>query len=150
MRLRSFLLLPFVLAIPATALATGAPFATPPQPDVPVGPVDIDAPPSDRPPVAAPPLEIPRPEIPDHPDRPDLPVDVSQGPPDPLPSADAGIPNLIGVVDLPEGALDHVLDEAPPFGGEHGNARFTVAAVPEPTTALLLALGLVGLAARKR
>jgi hypothetical protein len=109
--------------------------------------VSIDAPPAERPPVAAPPIDIVRPEIPDHPD---VTLDIPQGPPDPLPSADAGIPNLVGVVDLPDGALDHVLDEAPPFGGEHGNAGRSAAAVPEPTTAALIALGLVGLAARKR
>ena len=81
-------------------------------------------------------------------DLPDLPEQAQGSRPDPLPSADAGIPDLVGVVDLPEGAIDHVIDQAPPFGGEHGN-RF-VTSVPEPTTGALLALGLLAIAARKR
>lgn len=136
------------LAIPAAALAA-APFATPPQPSVPLGPPTIEGPP-EAPPVSAPPFafEIPAPHS--RPELPDLPVDVPQGPPSPLPSEGAGIPDLVGVVDLPPGALEHVLDEAPPFGGEHGSAGFTVTAVPEPATGALIALGLAALAFRKR
>jgi hypothetical protein len=133
-RLRSLLLVSFLIAIPTTALA-GAPFTTPPQPVVPVGPPTIDGRPDVTPPVAAPPFDF------------DLP---QGGAPDPLPSAGAGIPDLVGVVDLPEGALDHVIDEAPPFGGEHGNAFVRIAAVPEPATGALFALGLVALRLRKR
>jgi hypothetical protein len=145
MRVRSFLLVSLLISIPAAALA-GAPFSTPPQPDVPVGPPSIDGRPDVTPPVSAPPFDF---DLPSH-DRPDLPdaAGIPQGPPDPLPSAGAGIPDLIGVVDLPEGALDHVIDQAPPFGGEHGN-RF-VSSVPEPTTGMLVGLGLLAIAARKR
>jgi len=147
----SFLLVSFLLAIPAAALA-GAPFATPPQPDVPLGPPSIEHPPATTPPVAAPPFDF---EVPSHPPDasvPDLPFDVPQGPPDPLPSVDAGIPALTGIVDLPDGALDHVLDQAPPFGGDHGGSglSFRLAIVPEPTTGFLVGLGLAVLGLRKR
>jgi hypothetical protein len=146
MRVRSFLLVSLLLSIPAAALA-GAPFATPPQPDVPLGPPAIDGRPDSTPPVAAPPFDF---DLPSHDlfDLPELPEQAQGSRPDPLPSADAGIPDLIGVVDLPEGALDHVIDQAPPFGGEHGN-RF-VTAVPEPTTGVLVAFGLLAIAVRKR
>jgi hypothetical protein len=143
----SFLLTLSLLAIPAAALAA-APFATPPQPDAPLGPPSIDGRPTTTPPVAAPPFDFDLPTPPDaslsHPE-----FDVPQGPPDPLPSADAGIPDLTGIVDLPDGALDHVA-EAPPFGGEHGGASFSLVSVPEPATGTLIVLGLAGLAMRKR
>jgi hypothetical protein len=130
----SFLFVSFLLAIPTAAMA-GAPFATPPQLDVPLGPPTIDGRPDVTPPVGAPPFDF----------------DVPQGgAPDPLPSAGAGIPDLIGVVDLPEGALDHVIDQAPPFGGEHGNAGLHLASVPEPTTGALFAFGLIALVLRRR
>ena len=150
----SFPLVFFAVAIPAAALAV-APFETPPQPDVPLGPPTIEHPPVTLPPVAAPPFDIDLPAPSPHaelPDLPDLPVHVPQGPPDPLPSADAGIPDLVGVVDLPEGAIDHVLDQAPPFGGDHGSSgvSFRLEMVPEPTTGLLVGLGLLGLGLRKR
>jgi hypothetical protein len=152
MRSRSlWLLLPLSLVIPAAAVAAGAPFPTPVTPDVPLGPVAIDAPPAERPPVAAPPFEVVHPDVPTHPelpDLPDLPVDVPQGPPDPLPSLDAGIPDLVGTVDLPDQAAGYVLDQAPPFGGEHG--RNVAAPVPEPTAGLLIASGLVAIAMRRR
>ena len=163
MRTRSLLLSIVVSWIPTTALAAGAPFATPPQPDVPLGPPEITAPP-EAPPVAAPPIDIPLPD-PAQGARPDLdvpqgPPDVPQGPPDPLPSADHPVapPDLVGVVDLPDAAADVVLGLAPPFGGElggghaSGDAGLTTVAipVPEPTTALFLMLGLAGLAARRR
>lgn len=153
MRLRS-LLFSFVSLIPAAALAIGAPFATPPQPNVPLGPPEIVAPP-EAPPVAAPPIDLVLPE-PAPQAQPDL--DVPQGPPDPLPSAEhpAAPPDLIGVVELPD-AADVVLGLAPPFGGElggghahEGAAGLTVVAVPEPTAALLLLLGLSGFALRRR
>lgn len=155
MRTRSLLLFGLASWMPAAALAAGAPFATPPQPDVPLGPPEITAPP-EAPPVAAPPIEIvlpgPAPHAP-----PDL--DVPQGPPDPLPSADPPVapPDLVGEVDLPDEAADVVLGLAPPFGGELGGghasdhaAQLAVVAVPEPATALILVLGLAGLAAARR
>jgi len=148
----SFPLVLFAVAIPAAALAA-APFATPPQPDVPLGPPTIEHPPVTTPPVAAPPFDFELPSPSPHadlPDLPDLPVNVPNGPPDPLPSVDAGIPDLVGVVELPEGALDHVLDQAPPFGGEHGSAGLHVSAVPEPATGALITLGLAALGLRKR
>jgi PEP-CTERM motif-containing protein len=145
MRSRSLFLLPLSLVIPAAAVAAGAPFPTPVIPDVPLGPVEIEAPPAQTPPVAAPPVDV---VLPERPELPELPVGIPQGPPDPLPSVDAGIPDLVGVVDLPDGALDHVLDQAPPFGGEHGS-RFA-AAVPEPTSAVLIASGLLAIAWRRR
>jgi hypothetical protein len=151
MRSRSLFLLPLSLVIPAAAWAAGAPFPTPVAPEVPLGPVEIEAPPAERPPVAAPPFDLVHPDAPSHPELPelpDLPVDVPPGPPDPLPSLDAGIPDLVGTVDLPDKAQDYVLDQAPPFGGEHGS-RFAVP-VPEPTSALLIASGLAAIALRRR
>jgi PEP-CTERM motif len=139
-------LIAFSLAIPAAALAA-APFETPPQPDVPIGPPAIEHPPETTPPVAAPPFDLEIPSPSPHASLPDLPFDVPQGPPDPLPGADAGIPDLVGVVDLPEGALEHVLDQAPPFGGDHGRA---ITSVPEPATGALITLGLAALGLRKR
>ena len=168
MRLRSLLLLGIVAVIPTAALATGAPFATPPSPEVPLGPPDFEAPPAEHPPVAAPPFDLVLPdpeshaeseiEVPQGPPDPLPSADHPAGPPDPLPSADhpAGPPDLIGVVDLPDAAADVVLGLAPPFGGELGGghasevaAGLTVVAVPEPTTALLLLLGLSGFALRR-
>jgi hypothetical protein len=154
MRLRSLLLFGFASLIPAAALAAGAPFATPPQPDVPLGPPDFEAPPADHPPVAAPPIDLVLPDGASH-AQPE--IGVPQGPPDPLPSAEHPVapPDLIGVVDLPD-AADVVLGLAPPFGGELGGghateaAGLTVVAVPEPTAALLLLLGLSGFALRRR
>lgn len=160
MRSRSLLLFGLFSTIPVAALAIGAPFETPPQPDVPLGPPEITAPP-EAPPVAAPPIDLVLPgsatgTSPDL-DVPQGPPDVPQGPPDPLPSADLPVapPDLVGVVDLPE-AADVVLGLAPPFGGELGGghaseaASLRVVAVPEPTPALLLLLGLTGLAIRRR
>ena len=141
----TFPLVALSLAIPVAAFAA-APFETPPQPSVPVGPPEFEAPPEGRP-VTAPPFDFELPIA--HAAQPDLPFDVPQGPPSPLPSDGAGIPDLVGVVDLPPGALDHVLDQAPPFGGEHGGSRH-VTAVPEPATGALIVLGLAALAVRKR
>jgi hypothetical protein len=74
-----------------------------------------------------------------------MPGDLS-GPPFEPPM---GIPDLTEAVDLPTEA-ERVLALAPPFGAPLPNlsARgLGLKAVPEPTTASLLALGLVGLAA---
>ena len=143
----SFPLVALSLAIPVAAFAA-APFETPPQPNVPVGPPSIEHPPVTTPPVTAPPFDfdLPTPQT----ARPDLPFDLPQGPPSPLPNDGAGIPDLVGVVDLPPGALEHVLDQAPPFGGQHGSAGFQLNAVPEPATGALIVLGLAALAVRKR
>ncbi len=153
MRSRSLPLFSFVSLIPAAALAAGAPFATPPHPDVPLGPPEIVGPP-EAPPVAAPPIDL---VLPDPAPHAPPGIDVPQGPPDPLPSAEHPVapPDLVGVVDLPD-AADVVLGLAPPFGGElggghaHEAAGLTVVAVPEPTPALLLLLGLSGFALRRR
>jgi hypothetical protein len=131
----SFPLVALSLAIPVASLAA-APFETPPQPNVPLGPPAFEAPPQ-GPPVSAPPFDFGRPDLPN-------------GSPIPLPGEGSGIPDLVGVVDLPPGALEHVLDQAPPFGGEHGSAGFQLNAVPEPATGALIVLGLAALAARKR
>lgn len=154
MQLRSLLLVSFAVVIPAGAHATGLgpPLGTPPVPEVPLGPVDIDGPPPSPPPVAAPPIDLTLPS----PDRgPGLDViSVEQGgPPDPLPplGTPAGPPDLVGVVDLPDGAIDHVLEHAPPFGGQlPSQAQGRVMPIPEPSTALLVLVGLTGLASRRR
>src|SRR5258706_13331008 len=110
MRSRSLFWILLSLVMPAAALAAGAPFPTPVAPDVPLGPVGIEGPPATTPPIDV--------VLPERPARPELPVEASEGPPDPLPSAGAGIPDLVGVFSLPDGALDQVLDVAPPFGDE--------------------------------
>jgi len=136
------------LPLAAAAVPLGPPLDTPPVPDVPLGPVEVGAPPDGRP-VAAPPVDLSLPERPELPERPGLPDVVPQDAPIevPMPSLPGSIPDLTGVVDLPDGALA-VFDHAPPFGGTPG--RGSVSAVPEPGTAALLALGVAALAAARR
>ncbi len=148
---RTLLLILLASSPPAGAFAIGLgpPLATPPSPGVPLGPVDIDGPP-ESPPVAAPPIDLTLP-IPHGQPLVDLIAVEQGGPPDPPPpETPAGPPNLVGVVDLPDGAAEHVYDHAPPFGGAlPPQAHGRVAPVPEPSTALLLVAGLTGLALRR-
>ena len=154
MRLRSLLPFSLLAVLPAAALAAGLrlgpPLETPPAPNVPLGPVEIGAPPEVTPPVAAPPIVLTLPE-PGH--GPSVVFDVPQGPPDPLPIPEdkppQGFPDLAGEVDLPDQAAAIVAEHAPPFGASFP-AESRIAIVPEPTTALLLLLGLSGLALRRR
>jgi hypothetical protein len=143
MSLRNLLLLSCLL--PSSAWALSPPLDIPPFPDVPLGPVAPGSPPE------APPLEL---DLPGPPELPGAAI-ISMGAPDPLPIPDppTSIPDLIGDVILPPGA-EHVSDLAPPFGGTpgHGQARggpFS-AAVPEPGTATLLALGFGAIAYSRR
>jgi hypothetical protein len=154
MHLRSLLLVSFAVVIPAGANATGfgPPLITPPSPEVPLGPVDIDGPPQSPPPVAAPPFDLTLPS-PGGALGLDLIAVEHGGPPDPLPpqGTPAGPPDLVGVVELPDGAVDHVVDHAPPFGGDlPPQAHSSVAPIPEPSSALLVLAGLTGLALRRR
>ncbi len=150
MHLRPSLLLTCVALVPAAALAAGfgPPLAVPAQPVVPLGPVEISAPP-EAPPVAAPPFELVLPDPAAPQGAPDL--GVPPGPPDPLPGGEIpeAPPDLTTDVELPEGASGVVLGLAPPFGGElgggHASAGLSAIVVPEPNTALLLLLGLAGL-----
>jgi len=124
--------LTFIIPTAALALGMGPPLSVPAQPDAP--PVlDITLP--------APPPQAGIPSVP-----PGMPGEVT-GPPFGPPK---GIPDLTEIVDLPPEA-ERVLALAPPFGAPlpRGVAgRLT--AVPEPSTAVLLVLGLIAITVGRR
>jgi hypothetical protein len=68
----------------------------------------------------------------------------------------AGMPNLSGRVDLSDRAAEHVLGNAPPFGGFDpvddavSPSESPISATPEPSTVLLLLFGLAGIGLRRR
>ena len=124
--------LTFIIPTAALALGMGPPLSVPAQPDAP--PVlDITLP--------APPPQAGIPSVP-----PGMPGEVT-GPPFGPPK---GIPDLTEIVDLPPEA-ERVLALAPPFVAPLANVSAVgLAAIPEPSTASLFALGLVGMAVARR
>jgi hypothetical protein len=128
---------------PTAALAMGIvpPLSVPARPDAPsVMPV------TGSPPVLDITLPAPPPqrEIPTM--LPGIPGDLPQPPFEPP----MGIPDLTEIVDLPTEA-ERVLALAPPFGAPLRNVSAVgLRAIPEPSTAPLLALGLVGMAVARR
>jgi hypothetical protein len=129
--------------VPTAALAIGMapPLSVPAQPDAP--PV---MPGTGSPPVLdiTLPAPLPHVEIPTGP--PGIPGDLPEPPFEPP----MGIPDLTGIVDLPTDA-ERVLALAPPFGAPFPKLSVVgLIAVPEPSTAALVALGLVGIAAGRR
>lgn len=136
----STLLYALVAFLPAAALATGLgpPLPAPAQPDAPPALPIVGAPPVLT-------LTLPVPPAPEPPVT-DPPIDLGEPPFDPP----AGLPDLTGMVDLPPPA-DGVFDLAPPFGAEFPSAAVvSVRPVPEPSTVLLLAAGLIGIAINER
>ena len=145
MRWRAILPLGLITLLPAAALAAGLhvgpPLTTPARPNVPLGPVEIEAPPDLTPPVAAPPVDLVLPD----PARSDafalsVPLNLSATSSDASASiAAAAGPSLqLTVLDL----FSTVLYKSPAFRNN--------TPVPEPHTGLLLLLGLSALAVRRR
>ena len=161
MSLRTPLLLACLLPMTASATGLGPPLDVPASPGTPLGPPEgvpgrmmprVPAPPLELG-LPAPPLDLILPEppgLPPLPDLPDLPVPGGR-PVDPLspPGILNAPPDLSRKVRLPSQA-DHVFDLAPPFSGSMpSRSRRGMQVVPEPGTALLLASGLVALAAQR-
>jgi hypothetical protein len=141
MRWRTFLSFGLISIVPAAALAAGLrhgpPPSTPPDPIVPLGPIEIAAPPAVTPPVAAPPLDL---EL-------------------PAPAAAAGraVPEWLGVSAIGAAAtaqptIAHfpVLEMFDVLRAHGASIVIDNGVVPEPSTSLLLLLGLSGLALRRR
>jgi hypothetical protein len=128
------------LFIPFTAVSAG--FGPPlPVPAEPAAPPVTPA--SGAPPVLD--LILPSPSAP-----PSIPITLPNLPAAPPFEPPAGIPDLTELVDLPPEAANVYL-YAPPFGAPIPSlGRATPHIVPEPSTAALLSLGLVGFAAARR
>jgi hypothetical protein len=138
MKIRAFVaVVTFLVPTTALAMGLGPPLSVPARPDAPP-----ELPVTGTPPV----LDI---TLPARPPQAPIPT-ASLGMPEDLPgrpfAPPMGVPDLVGIVDLPTGAAG-VLALAPPFGASSADGSLpTLATIPEPATASLLALGLVGLA----
>ncbi len=149
MRLRSLLPLCLVTGIPAAALAAGLgpPLATPPTPDVPLGPVEIGGRP-ETPPVAAPPIDLVLPDRASHAfGRSRVDLRAVLGLPARASTARAARHRAALASPLWEW-LD--TNRRAPGGFESTTVIIRGESVPEPSTVLLLLLGLSGLALRRR